>query len=141
MKILAYIVTGMMAAGASLIALLIAAVIIFSPDYGERIAVNNSELYYTDNVTEAEAQKVAEFIDSFTADIPQEITFQLDKRGDTYVYRMCAQPHAYETDELDASWIATETLLQQDVFPDANVIVELCDDTMTTQKTIDEVTP
>ncbi|MEM7452845.1 MAG: hypothetical protein AAF456_00690 [Planctomycetota bacterium] len=141
MRILIYLAAGMLATGAGLVSLLVVAVMIFAPNLGECIEVNNSEVYYTENVTEAEAQKLVEFVESLTAETPQEITFQLDKRGDDYLYRMCAQPIAYETDDLDASWIATETLLEQDVFPGANVIVELCDDSMTTRKTIDESQP
>lgn len=72
---------GMMLAG-----LLLAATCVAGCDYGKKIEFDNFEIYYTEAVTEAEAQKVGEFFAKSKTE--QKRSMQLDRRDDTYIIRM-----------------------------------------------------
>jgi len=117
----------------------VGAVLMLGNQYGTKMQVKCGELYYTENASEEEASALAKFLDETYGDSQNQITFQLDKTSDgTMIVRMCAQPKAWQTKQYDMSFIATEMLIQQQVFPDSNVVFELCDDSMKTQKTFDE---
>lgn len=104
---------------------------------GERIAFKNGELYYTENVSKEQADSLADYLEELYGDLENQKTFQLDRRGDDMIVRMCANSQALETNKLDASFMALEMLIQQTVFTDNNVVVELCDQDLETRKSFD----
>ena len=110
-------------------------------DGNERIRISVGELYYTNNVEQEQAERLAGFLDAQFSDLENFITFQLDRRQDAFVVRMCAQPQAWESDDLDYSFVAMEILLQQEVFSADNVVFEVCDEHMKTRKTFDRFEP
>ena len=57
--------------------------------YGTRLEFKKGELYYTDQVDEAEARKLGEhMVESGYFNDEKEVSVQLDKRDDTYIVRM-----------------------------------------------------
>ncbi len=108
-----------------------------SSEYGTRIELEKGELFYTASVTPAEAESLAKFLNDQYGELDNEITFQADRVDGNACFRMCVQSVAWETDDLDASFMALEILLQTSVFAEENVKVQLCDQNMTVKKTID----
>lgn len=72
--------------------LLVAAVTVSGCDlngYGSRLEFQGNDLYYTDAVTEAEAQKLGDFlVDQKFFDDSKRRSVQLTKEGETYQFRM-----------------------------------------------------
>ena len=124
----------------ALAATVLVGVAMMGSPYGERLAYESGEVYYTENVTESDAQRFADYMQEQWGELNNFVTFQLEREAATGIMhvRMCAKPQAWESDDLDYSFIALETLLQKDVFPGENVVFALCDDELETRKTIDE---
>jgi hypothetical protein len=105
-------------------------------NFGKKLIFNNGELYYTSNVTEAEANTLGEFLvqDGFFAG--ETISVQLDKTGDTYLFRMVSK----EGVENDTSFLAlAETytgMLSEKIFNGAPVDFHFCDTSLKTKKEI-----
>jgi hypothetical protein len=96
--------------------------------HGKEIKLNGgSQLFYTSNVTEAEAQKLAGWLNKELDKAPNAGTFQLNKRGDVYEVRMVVKDGVVDNDvtclrlQLDAVRISGE------VFDNAPVEMHLCD--------------
>ena len=54
---------------------------------GTKLEFNGGELYYTKNVNEAEARKLGEYLVNEKFFDGAKKTIQLDKSGDTYLFR------------------------------------------------------
>lgn len=105
-------------------------------NYGSKLTFNNGELYYTNNVTEAEANRLGEFLvqDGFFSG--NTISVQLDKSGDTYLFRMVSQ----EGVENDPTYLAlaeayTGTLSEK-IFNGSPVDFHFCDTSLKTKKEV-----
>lgn len=57
-------------------------------DYGTKLDYNGSDVYYTKNVTEAEAKAVGDYLDKQGAFKDQERSFRIDKDGDVYKFHI-----------------------------------------------------
>ncbi|REK24332.1 MAG: hypothetical protein DWQ41_15015 [Planctomycetota bacterium] len=124
------------------VAALTALLALFGNDYGTKIEIGSGELYYTDNVEEAEAVKLGDYLETeveyFSGD-PR--TVQLDRTGGSLVVRFCVQDGAWDDSQATRGFTAMEALLSTFVFEDENVVVELCDDVMETRYVIEGVEP
>ncbi len=60
--------------------------------YGTKLDFNGGELYYTDNVTEADAKKLGDYLVKSGFFGGRQVTVQLDKAGATYQFRMVVLP-------------------------------------------------
>ncbi|MDD3741187.1 MAG: hypothetical protein PHH30_08095 [Bacteroidales bacterium] len=114
-----------------------AAGIVSCSNYGKKKMFDSTELYYTDKVTEAEADLVGKYLQEqgFTEGDDTK-TVQLTKEGDIYQFRMVVK-EGYEKDE-DYILIA-ETFaynLSKDVFDGEEVEIHLCDTKLETLKVV-----
>lgn len=103
--------------------------------YGTKLTFNGSELYYTKNVTEAEARKLGDaLVKSGWGD--KKVTIQLDKAGETYQVRLPVK----EGLDKDEKYLATASVFAADlskkVFNGAPVEIHLCDDHLKTLKVV-----
>ena len=104
--------------------------------YGTKLEYNGGEVYYTDNVTEADAKKLGEFLvkEGFFDGKPK--TVQLEKAGSTYQFRMVVQPEK-QNDEATAELMKTfASELSENVFNKAPVEMHICDETLKTVKVV-----
>lgn len=104
--------------------------------HGEKLEYNGGELYYTKNVTEADARKLGEYLvkQNFFDGKPK--TVQLDKSGATYQFRMVVQKEK-QTDEATALIMKVFAIqLSSEVFDDAETEVHVCDENLKTLRVI-----
>jgi hypothetical protein len=116
-------------------------VILGANSYGTRIALKNgNELYYTPAVTEAEARKVADYLDTKFPDNKGKVaTYQLNKAGGKYEFRAVVQ-EGKENDNLAVvAFQAMGVLLSLEVLDGAPVDVHLCDRNLKTVRVLDHL--
>ncbi|HKC64902.1 MAG TPA: hypothetical protein VKB86_14765 [Pyrinomonadaceae bacterium] len=106
--------------------------------YGTRLEYKGSDLYYTKNVTEAEAKKLGDYLvkNEFFTDQNKGGTAQLDKSGDTYQFRMVVKEGVAIDDKLVALFGSIARQISKDVFNGAKVEVHLCDNNLKTLKVV-----
>jgi hypothetical protein len=104
--------------------------------YGTKLDYNNGELYYTDNVTEADAKKLGDYLVKSGFFSGKKITVQLDKSGATYQFRMVVLPEKQNDEatlELMKSFAGE---ISEEVFNDAPTELHICDDQLKTLKVL-----
>jgi len=106
-------------------------------NYGKKKMFDNTELYYTDKVTEAEADAVGEYLkeQGFTEGEDTK-TVQLTKEGDTYQFRMVVKEGYEKDEEYIAIAEAFAYNLSEVVFEGKEVEVHLCDTKLETLKVV-----
>ena len=122
-----------------MIALAMLAVYLLVPNYGERIEIRNGELYYTENVSQEQAQSLAALLDEQFGELENFKSFQLDEADGNTIVRMCAIEQTWQSDDMDNSWLEMEALLEHHGFTDRNVVFEICNEFMQTRKLFDEI--
>ena len=95
------IVCGTIAMAALSLAGIIAIAMVIGSPHGERIAIQNGELYYTESVNKQEAQRLAEFLEEQYGELENQKTFQMDQNGEDVIVRMAAMDKAWKTDDYD----------------------------------------
>ncbi|PLX07349.1 MAG: hypothetical protein C0596_10395 [Marinilabiliales bacterium] len=106
-------------------------------NYGTKLTIDDMELYYTDEVSEDDAEAVGEYLQELELTEGGERTAQITKDGDTYQFRMVIK-EGHEDDpevELLANIIAMG--LSEEVFDGDEVEVHLCDDQLETIEVIE----
>jgi hypothetical protein len=113
--------------------------IVQAENRGQKLDFNGGELYYTSNVTEAEAQKLGKFLvdNEFYDGNPK--TVQLNKEGDTYQFRMVIKKGLENDPGTLISIKAMLSLISTQVFNNANVVAHLCDEYLTTIKVVNPI--
>ena len=98
------------------------------PGYGERLEFNGGELYYTESVTEAEAEKLGDYFVKIAFFDGEEKSVQFDKEGDALQVRLVILPDFQDSAEVrkDLEGIAAET--SRSLFDGNPVEVHICDD-------------
>lgn len=97
--------------------------------YGEKIPYGKSEVYYTDNVSKEQAQKLGDYLQAnqFFQE-GRKISVQLDKAADTMLFRMVVLDNFVN----DSSYIENAKFsvskLSKDVFDMKPTIFHFCDD-------------
>lgn len=106
-------------------------------NYGTEKEFNGVSLFYTENVTEDEADKLIDYLKENKFDDGSEKAIQLEKEGDTYQFRMVIKEGYDEKEDFLqlAKYIASE--LSVEVFDNAPVEVHLCDKYLETLKVIE----
>jgi hypothetical protein len=105
-------------------------------DYGTKLEYDGTEVYYTENVTEAQAQAAGKFLEESGFTDGTEKTVQIDKRDDTYLFRMVKKEDLELTDELKGTMALFAVLVSQSAFEGAPVDIELCDSQLKTEHVI-----
>ncbi len=107
-------------------------------DYGTKKTFGKGELYYTEKVTETEADSVGVFLEEmgYLGD-DKETSIQVDRVGETYKIRLVVQEQYQEKDSsLDISFKALAFMASHQVFDGKTVEIDLCDATLETKRTI-----
>lgn len=122
-----------------LIIFIIGAVFIFTrPGNGTRLEFNGSELFYTKNISEAEARKLGEFLagEELAYFDGQPKSVQLDKEKSNYIFRAVILKGIEQDPANVSSFADLGKMLSEKVFDNAPVIVEMCDTRFVTLKRI-----
>lgn len=108
--------------------------------YGEKLQVGSGEVYYTDGATEAEAQKLGDWLkeNGYFADDGVTRSVQVRKEGDVYQVRFVVQEDAIDQAGTAEIFRALGDLISADVFGGAPVEVHLTDEYMETQHVLEE---
>lgn len=103
---------------------------------GTKLEYNGSELYYTKNVTEAEAKKLGDFLvkGEFFGD--NKGTVQLDKSGETYQFRIVVREGLDKDEKYLAVVPSFANELSKNVFNGSKVEIHLCDSQLTTLRVV-----
>jgi len=118
--------------GLFLVVAVITYLVFSSSSYGEKLEFNGTDVYYTDLVTETDAQKLGDYlIESEFADGNGK-SVQLTKRDSTYLFRMVVIDGVTEDSTKDISFKALAMLISMQVFDDAPVELEACSNTFET---------
>jgi hypothetical protein len=121
---------------AALVLTVLLAVGLACSNYGTKLDFNNGELYYTDNVTEADARKLGEYLVKTGFFNGRKITVQLDKAGVTYQFRMVVQPEKQNDEPTAVLMKAFAGEISEDVFNDAPTELHICDDQLKTLRVL-----
>ncbi len=107
--------------------------VIFNMDgYGKKLEFNGTDVYYTELVTEAEAQKLGEYLVEAEFADGREKSVQLSKRDSIYLFRMVVFDGIVEDSTNDITLTAMTYALSLSVFDGAPVELEACNDTFET---------
>ncbi len=110
-----------------LAAVIIGYLAFFMEGYGEKLEFNGTDVYYTDMVTEAEAQRLGEYLLSSEFADGAEKSVQLSKRDSIYLFRMVVVDGVTKDSANDISFMALAWTLSAQVFNNAPVELEACD--------------
>jgi hypothetical protein len=113
------------------------AAVVSCTNYGKKKMFDSTELYYTDKVTESEADAVGKYLkeQGFTEG-DETKTVQLTKEGDTYQFRMVVKEGYEKDEEYIAIAEAFAYNLSKDVFEGKEVEIHLCDAKLETLKVV-----
>ena len=113
--------------------LLIAAFLLVGcTDYGKEKTFNGVQLFFTADITDAEADQLGQYlIQSEFAD-GEEKTVQLAKTGSTYEFRMVVKKGLENDEEYAQVFKQFAADISQNVFNGAQVDLHACDETLET---------
>jgi hypothetical protein len=106
--------------------------------YGTKLEFNGGDLYYTKNVTEAEAKKLGDYLVKEQFFDGREKSVQLDKSGSTYQLRLVVQKEKQNDSQTKEVLKDFGAQIANDVFGNAALEVHICDDQF---KTLDVLKP
>lgn len=115
-----------------LAALIIGYLAFFIDGYGEKLEFNGTDVYYTELVSEAEAQKLGAYLVSSEFADGGEKSVQLSRRDSVYLFRMVVMDGVTKDSTNDISFMALAWTLSANVFDNAPVELEACDNTFET---------
>ncbi len=106
--------------------------------YGEKLEFNGTEVFYTDLITEAEAQKLGEYlVEAEFADGGAK-SVQLSKRDSVYLFRMVVLDGITKDSTNDVTLLAMTYALSLGAFEGAPVELHACDNTFETLRVYGE---
>ncbi|GAB5524455.1 MAG: hypothetical protein Roseis2KO_23270 [Roseivirga sp.] len=115
-----------------LAAVIIGYLAFFIEGYGEKLEFNGTDVYYTEEVTEADAQKLGEYLVSSEFADGNDKSVQLSKRDSVYLFRMVVMDGVTQDSTNDITFMAMAWTLSANVFDKAPVELEACDNTFET---------
>lgn len=106
-------------------------------NYGTKLMFDETELYYTDDITEDEANDIGKYLQELEFTDGEEKTVQIAKDGDTYQFRMVVK-EGYDEDE-EYEQIASQFIynLSNDVLDGSPVELHMCDEKLKTIKVVE----
>lgn len=106
-------------------------------NYGKKIELGKAKMYYTNMVTEEEANKTGVFLQKNGFLNPDKPTMaQLDKKDSTYLIRIYVEKKLYTNDSFNVPLYSLRTRAALEVFDNALVEIDLCNSRLKTKKTI-----
>ena len=123
------------------IALLISASLAFAltscDNWGEKLTFNGGDLYYTENVTKDDADKLGNWLVENEFFDGKEKSVQLDKKEGSYHVRMVVGEEFREDEVYKAQVGVFATLIETSVFKGNNVEIHMCDESFKTLHVIE----
>lgn len=118
---------------------LIASLAIFTScnDYGTKLEFGSTELYYTDDVKESEAEDIGEYLQDIGFTDGDEKTVQIAKDGDTYQFRMVVEADYLKKEDYEKTALEFIYLLSFEVLDGEPVELHMCDEYLKTQKVVE----
>lgn len=121
----------------TLAGLLVAVVTVSGCDldgYGSKLEFEGNDVYYTDAVTEAEAQKLGEYlVEMKFLDNKKQRSVQLNKEGEIYQFRMVVvDDYKSRKDVYPNGFRALAMMISEKVFNGSKVEFYLCDNRLKT---------
>lgn len=118
------------------VVLLIIGLILQARTFGTKLTFNGAELYYTSNVTEADAKKLGQyFVRAGIFDEKQRVA-QLSKSGSSWEFRMVVREEQVRNEELLVLCGQLTGMLSKDVFDGAPVDLLLCNADLKTLRVV-----
>jgi hypothetical protein len=105
-------------------------------NYGKELTFKNGQLFYKTSVTEAEAQKLGEFLTEIKYFDGAAKSVQLNKKDGTYEIRLVVKDGTRLTDELSKAYKELAAAASTRVFANAPVQVHMCDEHLKTLEVI-----
>jgi hypothetical protein len=106
-------------------------------NYGTKKTYGKGELYYTENITEAEADSVGAFLSEIGyLNDETGVTVQVDKVDTVYKLRFVVKEEYHTNDSLDFFFKIYGNMASERVFGGKTVEVDLCDNLLKPQRTI-----
>lgn len=100
--------------------------------YGEKLEFNGTDVYYTEMVTEVEAQKLGDYLVEAEFADGGDKSVQLSRRDSVYLFRMVVMDGITEDSANDVTFLAMTYALSIAVFDGAPVELVACDNTFET---------
>jgi hypothetical protein len=104
--------------------------------YGTKLMFNGGELYYTKNVTEADAKRLGDYLLKEQFFDGKEKTVQLDKEGSAYQFRMVVLPEKQNDPATIESMKDVAKELSTNVFNNTPTEVHMCDNQLKTMHVV-----
>lgn len=118
---------------------LLAALLILASckNYGKKIPYGKSEVFYTENVTREQAQKLGDYLNQnhFFKD-DKKASVQLDKSADTFLFRMVVLDNFVNDESYINNAKIFTTELSDKVFDQKPVLINFCDKYFSTVRVV-----
>ena len=105
-------------------------------DFGTKIEVKTLEVYYTDNVNESVANKLANYLDSIDFTGGDAMSIQLDKLNNAYQVNLSLKEGVANNEEYTELFRNVVNNMKIYVFPNDSLTLNLADNTFTTQQSM-----
>ena len=104
--------------------------------YGKKLEYNDTEVYYTSEVTQQEAEDLGEYLvrSKFANGKSKSVQITKDKETNHYVFRMVTTPEAAENKMYEALFKAVAIQISDSVFNKNPVDFHVCNNTFKTLK-------
>ncbi len=116
-----------------IVALAVSSSACWGQEYGEQVVSNGTEIYFTEGVTEEEAEKLGLFLTEYEFSDGTEKSVQLTKEDDVWQFRMVVMPEFVEDKEMHKNF-KFMCLELSTAFEGKQVDVQICDDELKTLK-------
>ena len=103
---------------------------------GNKLIFNKGELYYTEEVQKADAQKLGSYLENEGFFNDEKRTVQLDKNGKTWIFRMVVKTGTENDDQYINLFGFFSSQLSKAVFNNEPVDIHLCNEKLETLKEI-----
>ncbi|MFK8061042.1 MAG: hypothetical protein AB8B78_13250 [Polaribacter sp.] len=106
--------------------------------YGKKLQYQKTEVYYTDKVEKADAEKLGDFLvkSKFADENEKSIQLSKDEKNGNYQFRMVTTKKAAESDSYKAIFKIYAKQISDSVFNKQPVDFHICDNTFNTLKVI-----
>lgn len=104
--------------------------------YGDKLEVNGGEVYYKEGASEADAQKLGDFLNEIGYFNGEEKSVQLQKEGNRFIFRAVIQEEYMDDPKIASAFEIIGAQISKLVFDGAPVDVHLTDEYLETKKTV-----
>lgn len=111
-------------------------VVVLAGCYGDKLEVNGGEVYYKEGATQADAQKLGDYLNEIGYFNGEEKSVQLQKEGDRFVFRAVIQEEYIDDPKIASGFEIIGAQISKEVFDGAPVDVHLTDEYLETKKTV-----